>query len=441
MRTYSIALVSSLLALQACVVSDGGEDTDDATDLGEETEAEATEETEADSDGTEADSGNTESDAEETEPDPVESDAEETETEPDGGGGEMTDEPDGGSPDEPETDGGSDDAAVAVTLPELSNLDEADLPDAPEGDLRISADCEIDTDSGELDCSGAGEATGDLSFTIAEPEGGFRFGVMRVNSLQIDMGASLSVTGALPLVLVASDTVRVFGSLSVSASGANAVAGGSTGGEGLGAGIEGDDRPDSGGGYCGVGGDGVTEDGATDVPGGETYGSETLVPLLGGSGGGHNGGAGGGALQVVAGSEIQVGLTGSLEAGGGGGKNGGGGGGSGGAILLEAPSVKVEGMIAANGGGGGASQGGNGGKDATANDTPAPSENPELGGSGSAGDDPNGASGIYDTTNSTPGGGGGAGRIRINTADGTVELSGTLSPSEASGCATFGTLP
>lgn len=48
--------------------------------------------------------------------------------------------------------------------------------------------------------------------------------------------------------------------------------------------------------------------------------------------------------------------------------------------------------------------------------------------------------GIYETTN-TARGGGGAGRIRIKTADGSPAISGTVSPSEASGCVSFGTLP
>jgi len=73
-------------------------------------------------------------------------------------------------------------------------------------------------------------------------------------------------------------------------------------------------------------------------------------------------------------------------------------------------------------------------------DTPAPGELGDLGGYGSAGDDPNGGDGDYEDDNRALAGGGGAGRIRINTADGTVAMSGTLSPSESSGCATIGTL-
>ena len=44
------------------------------------------------------------------------------------------------------------------------------------------------------------------------------------------------------------------------------------------------------------------------------------------------------------------------------------------------------------------------------------------------------------TANDSLGGGGGAGRIRINTADGKAAINGTLSPSITSKCATLGKL-
>ncbi|MCK5798273.1 MAG: hypothetical protein KAI47_13870 [Deltaproteobacteria bacterium] len=114
--------------------------------------------------------------------------------------------------------------------------------------------------------------------------------------------------------------------------------------------------------------------------GGGICGNATLIPLVGGSGGGGGrklysdnpagwqgtsqpspGGAGGGAIQIVAAMSIALKPGAIINVGGGGGPSpihygGGSGGGSGGAILLEAPIVSVAtgAILAANGGGGGA---------------------------------------------------------------------------------------
>ncbi len=111
-----------------------------------------------------------------------------------------------------------------------------------------------------------------------------------------------------------------------------------------------------------------------------------------------------------------------VDAGGGGGGNTSSGAGAGGALLLEAKRVVVEGILAANGGGGGAAQGGSGGQDGRPDAVAAAGEIATLEGQGSAGNAPNGADGKFMTQNQALGGGGGAGRIRINTADGTAQL-------------------
>jgi hypothetical protein len=350
---------------------------------------------------------------------------------------QPTSDADGGTNDSDRGSDASSDEAPELTL---SNLSPDLLPPSPAGDLRIAGDCTIDTESGRFDCP---DSEGTFSFEVVEPEGASRLGVMRVKSLQVDMGGILRVSGALPLVLVADDTLRVFGRITASALKHEHFAGGFAPANGPGAGQEGVFWPSSGGSYCGVGGDASAPEGESPaLPGGPTYGNEALIPLLGGSGGGsENGGAGGGALQLVAGVEIQIGITGVVDAGGGGGRNGGGGGGSGGALLLEAPRVAIDGVLAANGGGGGMSSGGSGGSDANTSATAALGEGANNGGQGSSADEPNGAAGVYVNNNEVPGGGGGAGRIRINTSDGTAEISGTISPGQASGCATLGTLP
>jgi hypothetical protein len=252
------------------------------------------------------------------------------------------------------------------------------------------------------------------------------------------------------LVIVAQDTLKVFGRISAASDGTTAYAGGfapnPTGdvGNGPGAGqrgVLGQFRPSSGGSFCGVGGRGATPDASPGVPGGASYGSPTLSPLVGGSsGGGPSGGAGGGAIQLVAGNQIQIGSFGVVDAGGGGGGNTSSGAGAGGAILLEAKQVTVEGTLAANGGGGGAAQGGLGGQDGRPDSTAASGEIPALGGQGSAGAVANGGDGMFMTQNQALGGGGGAGRIRINSADGTAMITGTLSPTLETGCASVGKL-
>jgi hypothetical protein len=176
-------------------------------------------------------------------------------------------------------------------------------------------------------------------------------------------------------------------------------------------------------GRAGDGGDGRSPAGplGTPVPGGEaddrSCGTESLVPLVGGSGGGGGGdgncggdcgwpgGGGGGAIQISARGGVNV--TGPIDASGGVGagsltgdnsRGGGGGGGAGGAILLEGSTVTAgaSSLSVAGGTGGGAGGG--------------------LGGAGAAGGQVNGTGGADagGQGQGGPGGGGGGGRIRLN---------------------------
>jgi hypothetical protein len=95
------------------------------------------------------------------------------------------------------------------------------------------------------------------------------------------------------------------------------------------------------------------------VTGGDTYGSERIIPLIGGSGGGGQvsstgllgGGAGGGSILIATSGTIEIGSTGLVSA------NGGDGGavstfvgaGSGGAIRLVAAAILGSGRISALG--------------------------------------------------------------------------------------------
>mgnify|MGYP001424555033 FL=1 len=199
-----------------------------------------------------------------------------------------------------------------------------------------------------------------------------------------------------------------------------------------------------GGGHGGRGGAGAISNagGASGGVGGAGDTDTALVKLIGGSGGGatpgagSHGGAGGGAVQIV--SQTSILVQHGIAAGGCGGRstgNGAGGGGAGGAILLEAPTVTVaEGGFLLAGGGGGAG----GSVDGKGNDAASDHEVALVGRGGLCGSKRCGGDGAH--LASTAGGngtvdgqqvgagGGGVGRIRINTLTGSANLSteGTL---------------
>ncbi len=296
--------------------------------------------------------------------------------------------------------------------------------------------------------------------------------VISASTVSVPAGTA-TITGSLPLVIIASGAVTIDGTIDVSAYGTTAGPGGSAGGtasseDGGGrspgsGGSHPGTYPDGGGGggaLCGAGGNGGTGGSGAGGGGGAAVTSWNLSPLQGGSGGGYangrtdsNGGAGGGALQIF--SSVSVTLNGVILAGGGGGTRGhteggvrdygaGAGGGSGGAVLIEAPTVTFGAGSRINttggGGGGGAStsNGGNG------QDGAAVSSGRASGGAsgGSTYGAPGGDSGADATPDGSNGGsngngygnggggGGGGGCILIRTGDGMLP-SGTdsFSPS------------
>ena len=365
-------------------------------------------------------------------------------------GDAATDSPSSRSADAAATDGAQGPDSGGFGFP-VSNVPGVPIGDGGAlGDIDITRSCTLDSVKGSF--SNCGAVGGGARFEKMTTSAG-SLGVLYVHALTVEHGATLGISGGLPLVIVAVDQVNVFGEISVAAAAAVGVAGGAfvdgtTGkGGGPGAGALAPGEGPGGGSFCGAGGAGGS--GAVDAGtggggnGGPTYGTPSLVPLLGGSSGAGNsnanssvGGAGGGAIQISAKNVVTV--SGAITAGGG----GGGGsantsGGSGGAILLEAGLVTVSGVLAANGGGGGP-----GGGDATINAEPAQggtgknSVGTSIGGSGAAAGTIAGGAGQL-----TAGGGGGAGWIRINTTAGSATTTGsTLSPSLGSGCASQGTL-
>lgn len=182
--------------------------------------------------------------------------------------------------------------------------------------------------------------------------------------------------------------------------------------------------------------DGISAGGA----GGSATGNDTLVPLRGGCDSGIIGnlfGSGGGAIQLS--SRTKIVINGVITA------NGTGmlGGGSGGGILIEAPIVELSGSIVANGGAGAGGcvipQAGETGRfDATpAHAGVACCERCSNGGDGAAGSI-GARNGIDMALNEARfvfagSGGGGVGRIRVNTAPGEFHRAGLISPNPSTG--------
>jgi hypothetical protein len=244
---------------------------------------------------------------------------------------------------------------------------------------------------------------------------------------------TFSASGSRPLVLVASDTIIIDGTLDVAShvSGTTGPASDpslscpttatpvSTAGG-------------AGGSFLSMGGDGGSVGGGN---GGKAGGAVAAPVVLrggcpgqqGGSFGGGNGGHGGGVVYLVAGAQIRIGGTIDASGAGAGGamnksQSGGGGAGSGGMIVLWAPAISATGTLIANGGGGGSGDNmmGADGSDPIVPSVPAPGGVRDSldtfgnGGSGSvlmnSGTSGNGNGGA----GGAGGGGGGAGYIRAN---------------------------
>ncbi|MBX3233351.1 MAG: hypothetical protein KIT84_33690 [Labilithrix sp.] len=309
---------------------------------------------------------------------------------------------------------------------------------ADDGDVLVDQSCPINGESGDL-CFVRGES---YAFQrVTTPAGDVA--VFSMCRFRVQPAATLEVRGSLPIVIVALDVIDVQGTFSAVGSGAASIAKSKGGGQGGGEYLSGGGG--GGGGFCGRGGAGGLF-GGTGAPGGSPYGTPELVPLLIGSAGAAESNgycAGGGAIQLTAGRSVTVGAGGRLNVGGDGGYYYSGGG-SGGAVLLEAPAVSIAGIVAANGGGGGG--GGTTNHDGAAggpSDRPAPGGSAgtdSAGGEGSGGAGVDGAAGLHRTEGTARGGGGGgAGRVRINSRT-PAEVSGVVSPSLDTPCATRGPL-
>jgi len=325
----------------------------------------------------------------------------------------------------------------------------------------------IDTDTGTV--ASAGTPIAVATATVAQP-GGPMLRVLLARSWTI---YDVRIRGALPVAFVASDDITVRGVIDASAdaavSGPGALeCGSAAGGGGPAQGFNQRVSPGASPGYPpylwssgGFGGGGFgTAGGAGGIvlaglqvgSAGQVNGSDELTPLRGGcEGGGATSqvrGSGGGAVQLVSSRTVHFIATvagkGEVHVGGGGGVAGAlgrssdtdptpvwgpGGGGSGGGILIEAPNVVFDddtALVAAGGAGGGygacnpPAAGSDAAPDAT---TPVgvscPAATHPIGVGGDGATTGSGAPGLDNTAGGSAGsGGGGLGRIRINTKDG-----------------------
>lgn len=236
--------------------------------------------------------------------------------------------------------------------------------------------------SGSTGADGAFNPTANTTVTLPPN------GVLNYTTVNIPSGVTVTFNknaANTPVYMLATGDVVITGTLSVNASNGTSIPGdGGPGGFGGGTGGTMYDRGGKGlgpgGGFpgnfnggCdwnknngGGGGFGTVGSNACST-GGSTYGSERLLPLIGGSGGGGgggpanpsmSGGGGGGAILVASSGTITV--NGSITANGGSGVNSGGGSGSGGGIKLVANIISGTGSLVAVGGFGSPGAGGAG---------------------------------------------------------------------------------
>ena len=267
--------------------------------------------------------------------------------------------------------------------------------------------------------------------------------VIAGTTVTIPLGATVTVTGTKPLVLLATQTLTIDGTLDV----ASKIVGDQVGAAANDAGCNAGTAPGALGG--GAGGSFGAAGGNGGNPNGGTAGAAAPPSALRGGCRGQDGseqvadtrgigGNGGGVVYLIAETAIAIGATGVVNASGAGGSNGvsdlagGGGGGSGGLIGLDSPSVTNAGLVFANGGGGGEGSGnsnpGRAGSDPV-NASPASGGSGLSGNGGDGGNGGAGATGIGGPgIQASDGGGGGGGVGAIRVFRGSAAIGGQASP-------------
>lgn len=356
-----------------------------------------------------------------------------------------------------ESDGGTSDAPrdTAPGCFGVGLVHDVCLMPAPTAELIIAADRTVST---------AMVGNGNCDEIIAQPGGGASLCLITARALTIASTARLTGLGPNPLLLVATETMTIDGTIDVASrlgapspgAGADTACASASGRDATQ--IDGAGGGGAGGSFGTTGGDGGT--GRTPnqaTPGGVAANAQPPTTLRGGCSGGQGGeadggggdgagGAGGGAVYLIAGTALTV--SGTINASGSGGaqgtdglyaSGGAGGGGSGGMIGLDAPSITITGMVFANGGSGGGGGGNEPNRHGQPGSTPTSALTAAAGGAGGTGGGGRGGAGSVlgdageganNGTNpycSGGGGGGGAGVIRVYGAT-PGSLGGMISP-------------
>lgn len=326
----------------------------------------------------------------------------------------------------------------------------------PTAQVNITADRTINT---------AMTGNNNCDQIIPQPGGGAPLCLVLGTSITISPGVKLIGIGDNPLVLLATGSFTINGTIDVSshvAAGVLLGAGaqtqtscGSVGTGQNGGGVDGAGGGGAGGSFSTMGGTGGN--GRNGGSGGTPGSTQAVTDLRGGCPGGKGGagsggggagnpGNGGGAVYVIAGGSLTISGTidasGSGGGGGGGAVNagsGGGGGGSGGMIVLDAPSITLSGSVYANGAGGGGGNGSQVGNVGAVGVEPSSATTQASGGTGGAGGGGAGGKGYardMPATNGVNGssqycagggGGGGAGSVRVFGVP-PSSLGGAISP-------------
>lgn len=298
----------------------------------------------------------------------------------------------------------------------------------PQSALSIDVDLKIDT-------------TRDCNLVVYAPPAP---SVCVIYASDIQINATISAIGSRSLVLAASNSIVVTGSVDVSAylalgntpAGSNDPSCTYTSSMGYGAPAGGSFAGKGGNGGNGVGGSGSQQGG---IAGPAVYRPENV------RGGCPGGGRAGGGVWLAAGTEVRVSASGRVLANGAGARGGNdfgsSGGGSGGMIRIAAPRISLAGIITANGGGGGEGTDSNGtnnvaanGADGTIGTTRAmggggTSSTAGDGGAGGAGSSLDGVNGTNATgTIEATGGGGGGGAGFVHLVSDSIENTATVSP-------------
>src|SRR5512143_2191046 len=105
-----------------------------------------------------------------------------------------------------------------------SNVDLTGIDLSKVGDFIVDNDaCTIDTNSNLASCGDGGNV---LAFKIATQSDGSKVAVYVAKSMNVLAGKNLTVTGSLPFVFIALDTIRISGTLNANSKGDVAIAGG-----------------------------------------------------------------------------------------------------------------------------------------------------------------------------------------------------------------------